>query len=260
MADFFNAALPFVAMGLTIALLAANGRRGRKNYLTEGMCLGLALGVGLADALHMELGLAMSLGMLLGRPWASWRPKAGRNLARRTTMKPIDRFSYELGAADCFCEMVRAGVKRLALAHPCDSPQERDQYLPYFEELCRKYGVKLYVEDEAFLTDLFPLSLNQGKYNALFYQEDSALQEYLALKGEKKAALPRAPMARRAGTSPGGLASCSPTPTRASGGCWRATQRKSETSPWRQPGGFLCKGACPSGWNGWLSGGLLLFG
>ena len=104
-------------------------------------------------------------------------------------MKPIDRFSYELGAADCFCEMVRAGVKRLALAHPCDSPQERDQYLPYFEELCRKYGVKLYVEDEAFLTDLFPLSLNQGKYNALFYQEGSALQEYLALKGEKKAAL-----------------------------------------------------------------------
>ena len=66
MADFFNAALPFVAMGLTIALLAANGRRGRKNYLTEGMCLGLALGVGRADALHMELGLAMSLGMLLG--------------------------------------------------------------------------------------------------------------------------------------------------------------------------------------------------
>lgn len=104
-------------------------------------------------------------------------------------MKTIDHFSYELGAADCFCEMVRAGVKRLALAHPCDSPQERDQYLPYFEELCRKYGVKLYVEDEAFLTDLFPLSLNQGKYNALFYQEGSALQEYLALKGEKKAAL-----------------------------------------------------------------------
>ena len=104
-------------------------------------------------------------------------------------MKTLDHFSYELGAADCFCEMVRAGVKRLALAHPCDSPQERDQYLPYFEELCRKYGVKLYVEDEAFLTDLFPLSLNQGKYNALFYQEGSALQEYLALKGEKKAAL-----------------------------------------------------------------------
>lgn len=104
-------------------------------------------------------------------------------------MKSIDRFSYELGAADCFCEMVRAGVKGLALAHPCPTREERDEYLPYFQELCQKYGVKLYVEDEAFLTDLFPLSLNQGKYNALFYQEGSALQEYLALKGEKKAAL-----------------------------------------------------------------------
>ena len=103
-------------------------------------------------------------------------------------MKPIDRFSYELGAADCFCEMVRAGVKRLALAHPCDSPQERDQYLPYFEELCRKYGVKLYVEDEAFLTDLFPLSLNRGKHNILFYRAGHVLEEYLRLK-ERKAAL-----------------------------------------------------------------------
>lgn len=27
-------------------------------------------------------------------------------------MKSIDSFSYKLGAADCFCEMVRAGVKK----------------------------------------------------------------------------------------------------------------------------------------------------
>ena len=80
--DFFNAALPFVAMGLTIALLAANGRRGRKNYLTEGMCLGLALGVGLADALHMELGLAMSLGMLLGAALGQLAPKGGKESSK----------------------------------------------------------------------------------------------------------------------------------------------------------------------------------
>ena len=94
-------------------------------------------------------------------------------------MRSIDHFSYELGAADCFCEMVRAGVKGLALAHPC----------PTRQELCQKYGVKLYVEDVPLLTDLFPLSMNQGKYNALFYQEDSAIQEYLALKAEKRAAV-----------------------------------------------------------------------
>ena len=104
-------------------------------------------------------------------------------------MKTLDHFSYELGAADCFCEMVRAGVKRLALAHPCATKEERDQYLPYFEKLCGQYGVQMYVEDEPLLTDLFPLSMNQGKYNAIFYQEDSALDAYLALKAEKQAAL-----------------------------------------------------------------------
>ena len=33
-------------------------------------------------------------------------------------MRTIDTFSYELGAADCFCEMVRAGVKGLAPGPP----------------------------------------------------------------------------------------------------------------------------------------------
>lgn len=103
-------------------------------------------------------------------------------------MRNIDHFSYELGAADCFCEMVRAGVKQIALAHPCDTKEARDEYLPYFEELCQKYGLKMYVEDVPFLTDLFPISMNQGKYNALFYQEDKVIQEYLDLKEEKKQA------------------------------------------------------------------------
>ena len=103
-------------------------------------------------------------------------------------MREIDSFSYQLGAADCFCEMVRAGVKRLALAHPCDSKEERDGFLPEFQKLCARYGVKLYVEDDPLLTDLFPLSMNRGKYNAIFYQEDSVLQEYLNLKEEKRRA------------------------------------------------------------------------
>lgn len=101
----------------------------------------------------------------------------------------LDRFSYHLGAADCFCEMVRAGVKRLALSHPCESREERDAFLPEFDKLALRYGVKVYPEDSPFLTDLFPISLNRGKYNALFYAEDGALKEYLALKAEKCAAI-----------------------------------------------------------------------
>ena len=101
----------------------------------------------------------------------------------------IDKFSYHLGAADCFCEMVRAGVKRIALSPPCDTKEERDSFLPEFDKLCEKYGVHYYVEDEVFLTDLFPMSLNRGKFNVIFYQDEAALREYLDLKAEKEKAV-----------------------------------------------------------------------
>jgi len=101
----------------------------------------------------------------------------------------IDKFSYQLGAADCFCEMVRVGVKKIALSHPCDSKEERDSFLPEFDKLCEKYGVHYYVEDEAFLTDLFPLSLNLNKFNVIFHQDKSILNEYLGLKAEKEKAI-----------------------------------------------------------------------
>ena len=101
----------------------------------------------------------------------------------------IDKFSYHLGAADCFCEMVRAGVKKLALSHPCDTKEGRDSFLPEFDKLRDKYGVCYYVENDAFLTDLFPLSLNQGKFNVIFYQDEAVLREYLDLKAEKEKAI-----------------------------------------------------------------------
>lgn len=40
------------------------------------------MGVGLADALHMELGLAMSLGMLLGAALGQLAPKGGKESTR----------------------------------------------------------------------------------------------------------------------------------------------------------------------------------
>lgn len=103
-------------------------------------------------------------------------------------MNRIDPFSYKLGAADCFCEMVRAGVKKIALAHPCDTREERDSFLTEYEKLCQEYGVKMYQEDEGFLTDLFPVSLNKDRFNTIFYQDDAVLKAYLDLKAEKKRA------------------------------------------------------------------------
>ena len=105
---------------------------------------------------------------------------------RDEAVHAIDAYSYGLGAMDCFCEMVSAGLKTLAMSHPCDTREERDSYLQDAEKLCRKYGVKLYPEDEAFITDLFPEELNKGKYNYLFYRTGDVLERYMGLKEQQK--------------------------------------------------------------------------
>lgn len=98
----------------------------------------------------------------------------------------IHKYSYDLGVMDAFCEMVHAGLKRLAMSHPCDTREERDSYLEDVKRLCGKYQVKYYAEDQAFLTDLFPPEMNRDKYNYLFYRTDNVLEEYLALKDRQK--------------------------------------------------------------------------
>ena len=100
--------------------------------------------------------------------------------------RKVDPYSYHLGAMDCFCEMVGAGVKTLAMSHPCDSRQERDSFLKDVKKLCEKYGVYFYAEDEAFLTDLFPERLNKGKDNYLFYARKEVLDAYFELKEEQR--------------------------------------------------------------------------
>lgn len=84
MGDLFMAAIAALAFVVLVALLWSNQKREKENYLTEGMCLGLALGAGLAGVLHMELGQAMSLGMLLGAALGQLAPKGGKEPSETT--------------------------------------------------------------------------------------------------------------------------------------------------------------------------------
>ena len=133
-------------------------------------------------------------------------------------MQNIDPYSYQCGVIDCFNEMVRSGVKALALSHPMDSAAERDALIPFARSCCHQYGNQLYIEDTPLLTDLFPLSLNQGKFNILFYRAGHILDQYLRLK-ERKAAT--------AASSPGNTAGCCPTRTRPSGGSFPTIRKRS---------------------------------
>ncbi|MDY4486507.1 MAG: hypothetical protein SPE18_00435 [Candidatus Limivicinus sp.] len=71
---FANAALPWVAVGLLLAVFCARGAGKKKsgkeekteNYGTEGMCLGMCFGTAIGTALGNNTGLGISLGMLIG--------------------------------------------------------------------------------------------------------------------------------------------------------------------------------------------------
>lgn len=76
--DFMSAALPWLCMGLLLAVFFAksgrkkndkmdkNSKKKKDDYGTEGMCFGMCFGVALGTSLGNNTGIGLSLGMLLG--------------------------------------------------------------------------------------------------------------------------------------------------------------------------------------------------
>ncbi len=70
--DFLRAAMPWVAMGLLLAVFAARSAKKKNeeeqtdNYGTEGMCLGMCFGTAIGTSLGNHTGIGICLGMLLG--------------------------------------------------------------------------------------------------------------------------------------------------------------------------------------------------
>ena len=70
--DFMSASLPWIAMGLLLAIFfakAAHGKKEKENkedHGSEGMALGMCFGVALSTALHINVGLGLMAGMVIG--------------------------------------------------------------------------------------------------------------------------------------------------------------------------------------------------
>ena len=70
--DFFRAAMPWIAIGLLLAVLFVRNAGKKKdkectdNYGTEGMCLGMCLGTAIGTSLGNNTGIGISMGMLIG--------------------------------------------------------------------------------------------------------------------------------------------------------------------------------------------------
>ena len=95
----------------------------------------------------------------------------------------IDQRSYRLGGLSTFAEMVRVGVKTLALSAPM-TPDEMDAFVDDAERIAQDEKVVLYREKELIVTDLFPADVAVGKHVLLIYK-GATLDEYLALKRRK---------------------------------------------------------------------------
>ena len=70
--DFLSAALPWISIGLLLAIFFARSARKKKgdetkeNYGTEGMALGMCFGTAIGTSLGNNTGIGLSLGMLAG--------------------------------------------------------------------------------------------------------------------------------------------------------------------------------------------------
>lgn len=146
--------------------------------------------------------------------------------------KQIDAYSFALGVCETFCEVVRAGVKRIALSHPFTEDELQNalgaDFLPACEAVARKYGCKAYYLKEPLVTDLFPISLNRGKQNIIFYREDRDLEEFLSIQHDKQTLIAENNYtAKTAAKSPCVTGICSRTATKPSPAIYRKIQNSS---------------------------------
>jgi hypothetical protein len=100
-----------------------------------------------------------------------------------TQESSIDQRSYRLGSIGAFAEMVRAGVKQLALSAPLQ-PAEMDALIHEAEKIAKDHDVEIYREADFLVTDLFSADLTEGTHVLLIFRGDT-LQEYMELKAEK---------------------------------------------------------------------------
>lgn len=91
-------------------------------------------------------------------------------------------FLKESGQVETFAEMVKSGVKPLALSPPLSS-QEMDLFFPEAKRIAEQYEIELYREADLIETGLFSDSLIDSKEVLILYK-GNGLRSYQALKSE----------------------------------------------------------------------------
>jgi len=96
----------------------------------------------------------------------------------------IDNRSYQLGIMGGFAEVVKLGVKKLALSEVM-SPGEMDDIMDDALIVAKRNGVEMWRETDFLVTDLYPADVAEGKHVLLIYTGDTR-DQYLAIKSDKE--------------------------------------------------------------------------
>ena len=97
----------------------------------------------------------------------------------------IDDRSYQLGIIGAFSEVVRLGVKTLALSEVM-TPAEMDDMMDDIAVIAERNEVQTWRETDFLVTDLYPANVAEDRHVVLIYTGDT-LERYLAIKADKAA-------------------------------------------------------------------------
>lgn len=90
-----------------------------------------------------------------------------------------ENMDFRNGVNDAFCEIVKAGVKKLALSHATDDEDTFSKEFHSAYQCVSKYGISMYVEEDLIETLLFDIS---GCKVIIFYSDNQDIEDYITLK------------------------------------------------------------------------------
>lgn len=98
-------------------------------------------------------------------------------------IKKEENDDFRHGVIDAFCEIVRAGVKRIAFSHATNNLEYFANDLKHGHACAKKYNIHYYIEEDLIETCLFK---NSGSRVIIFYSNKQDIDDYLQLKEEIK--------------------------------------------------------------------------
>jgi len=94
-------------------------------------------------------------------------------------IKKEENDDFRHGVIDAFCEIVKAGVKKIAFSHATSNLEFFATDLHHAYACTNKYHIHFYIEEQLIQTCLFK---NSGSHVIIFYRDKKDIDDYLKLK------------------------------------------------------------------------------